>query len=67
MTETAIQQIVQKQRAYFQTGATLDLDFRLQALERLSACIQVNEQAIHKALWLRPDSPYCLPWDLPLA
>ena len=51
MTETAIQQIVQKQRAYFQTGATLDLDFRLQALERLSACIRVNEQAIHKALW----------------
>ncbi|MDE6933328.1 MAG: aldehyde dehydrogenase [Oscillospiraceae bacterium] len=51
MTETAIQQIVQKQRAYFQTGATLGLDFRLQALERLSACIRVNEQAIHKALW----------------
>ena len=36
MTETAIQQIVQKQRAYFQTGATLDLDFRLQALDRKS-------------------------------
>ena len=24
-------------------------------------------RSIHKALWLRPDSPYCLPWDLPLA
>ena len=23
-------------------------------------------RAIHKALWLRPDSPYNLPWDLPL-
>lgn len=23
-------------------------------------------KAIHKALWTRPDSPYSLPWDLPL-
>lgn len=23
-------------------------------------------RAIHRALWLRPDSPYGLPWDLPL-
>lgn len=23
-------------------------------------------KAIHKALWTRVDSPYCLPWDLPL-
>lgn len=50
MTASDMQQIVEKQRAYFRTGATLDLDFRLRALERLSACIRVNEAAIHEAL-----------------
>lgn len=25
-----------------------------------------QRRAIHQALWLRPDSPYTLPWDLPL-
>lgn len=50
MTASDIQQIVEKQRAYFQTGATLDLDFRLRALERFYACIRVNEEAIHAAL-----------------
>lgn len=24
-------------------------------------------KAIHKALWTRSDSPYCLPWDFPLS
>lgn len=41
----------------------------------LSRCLQWMEdpslgadmrRAVHKALWLRPDSPYSLPWDLPL-
>lgn len=41
----------------------------------LSRCLQWMEdpslgadmrRAVHKALWLRPDSPYNLPWDLPL-
>lgn len=25
-----------------------------------------QRRAVHKALWLRPDSPFNLPWDLPL-
>lgn len=50
MTASDMQLIVERQRAYFQTGATLDLDFRLRALERLYACIRVNEEAIHAAL-----------------
>lgn len=25
-----------------------------------------QRRAVHKALWLRPDSPYNLPWDFPL-
>ena len=41
----------------------------------LARCLQWMEdpslgadmrRAIHRALWLRPDSPYNLPWDLPL-
>ena len=27
---------------------------------------QELRRTIHRALWLRPDSPYNLPWDLPL-
>lgn len=41
----------------------------------LARCLQWMEdpslgadmrRAVHKALWLRPDSPYNLPWDIPL-
>lgn len=41
----------------------------------LARCLQWMEdpslgadmrRAVHKALWLRPDSPYNLPWDFPL-
>ena len=50
MIGSSIAQIVEKQRSFFQTGATLDLGFRLRALERLEACIRANEEAIHGAL-----------------
>lgn len=50
MTQLEIRQIVDRQRAYFQTGATLSVDFRLRALDRLRACIQANEAAIAQAL-----------------
>lgn len=50
MTQLEIRQIVDRQRAYFQTGATLDVDFRLRALDRLRACIQANEEDIAQAL-----------------
>jgi len=50
MTESAIQTIVSQQRAYFRTGATLDVDCRVRALERLERCITANEAAIHRAL-----------------
>ena len=41
----------------------------------LARCLQWMEdpsrgadmrRAVHKALWTRTDSPYCLPWELPL-
>lgn len=50
MTETEIKQIINAQRTYFQTGATLSTDKRLLALRKLKACILKHEQAIHAAL-----------------
>ena len=40
MTETEIKEIVQKQRTYFYTGATLPVDKRIEALKKLKFCIQ---------------------------
>lgn len=40
MTEQEIRQIVNTQRAYFYTGATLPLASRIKALEKLQACIR---------------------------
>lgn len=50
MTEIEMKNIVDKQRRYFHTGATLPPDFRIQALKRLKACILHYEKDIHEAL-----------------
>lgn len=50
MTELEIRSIVEKQRAFFRTGATLDVTVRLQALSRLRAWIQSHEADIAAAL-----------------
>lgn len=50
MTETEIKAIVERQRAYFHTGATLNIEFRLAALKRLKAAIQKYETDIGAAL-----------------
>ncbi len=50
MTESEIRQIVEKQRRYFQSGATLDVSLRMQALEKLKACILRYEAQIYEAL-----------------
>lgn len=52
MTETAIHEIVEQQRAYFATGATLDVAARIDALKRLQSSIIRHENAIHEALRL---------------
>ena len=39
MDEQEIHEIVKKQRAYFYTGATLNVDFRLAALKKLKKCL----------------------------
>ena len=44
------QRLVQRQREFFATGATLDVEFRNQALRRLQAAIQRREAQIKEAL-----------------
>ena len=50
MTEQEIKALVAKQRTYFQTGATLPVRTRIQALRRLYTAIRENEKEIHDAL-----------------
>lgn len=50
MNEQEIHKIVKKQRAYFCSGATLSVDFRLAALKSLKAAIQKRQNEIHAAL-----------------
>ena len=50
MNETEIRELVERQRAYFLTGATLPVEARIEALKKLKACIQEHEQEINEAL-----------------
>ena len=50
MTEQEIKKIVEKQRDFFLTGATLEVAFRIQALKNLKSCILKYESVIHAAL-----------------
>ena len=50
MNETEIRELVERQRSYFLTGATLPVEARIEALKKLKACIQEHEQEINEAL-----------------
>ena len=50
MTEQEIKSVVEKQRRYFYTGATLSVEKRVQALKKLRTCIQKHQQEIHEAI-----------------
>lgn len=50
MNKDAINQLVEKQRRFFYTGTTLDVDFRIKALKRLQGCIQSHDAQILEAL-----------------
>lgn len=50
MTEHEINILINRQRSYFQTGATLPVSFRINALRRLYKEVSVNEKNIHDAL-----------------
>ena len=43
-------ELVQAQRAYFETGATRSPEFRLNALKQLQSAVQANEQALAEAM-----------------
>ena len=50
MEKEQITQLLNKQRQYFYSGATLNIDFRIGALKRLRATIQRHEYQINAAL-----------------
>ncbi|MCD7763229.1 MAG: aldehyde dehydrogenase [Lachnospiraceae bacterium] len=50
MTEKQIREIVEKQRKYFSSGATLHVEARLNAIGRLKACIRKHEREINEEL-----------------
>jgi aldehyde dehydrogenase (NAD+) len=50
MNEPEIKSIVDTQREYFYTGATLDLELRIEALKKLKAAVIKYEPEINKAL-----------------
>ena len=50
MKKEQIDKIVEKQRAFFATGATLDVNYRIEALKRLQQTLLDNEAAIAEAI-----------------
>ncbi len=50
LTAEDVQSILQKQRAYFASGATKSLKFRKEQLEKLKELVENNEDAIIEAL-----------------
>ena len=50
MQQLEIQALLQKQRAYFKTGVTLHVKFRIEALKKLQSYIKNNEKEITDAL-----------------
>ena len=49
-TEETIEKLVRRQRAFFRTGATLDVDFRIHQLKRLKTAMRLYEEEIKEAL-----------------
>lgn len=50
MDKSEIKKIVDTQRAYFYSGATLDVAYRAKALKKLEKCIVKYEKSIHEAI-----------------
>ncbi len=50
MTQDEIHSLLEKQRAYYRTGATLPVSFRIRQLKKLYASIQAHEPQISQAL-----------------
>ena len=50
MKQNQIVEIIKKQRAFFSSGITLDVNYRITALKKLYTAVQQNEDAIAHAL-----------------
>jgi aldehyde dehydrogenase (NAD+) len=50
-TPEKIQKIVAKQRNFFKSGVTLDIDWRLQQLKKLKAAVIAHEEELESALY----------------
>ncbi len=50
-TQQTVHAIVEQQRAYFRTGATLDVDFRIGQLKKLKQAVLDHRDMLEKALW----------------
>lgn len=50
MNKDAIHNIVEKQRRFFYSGKTLDVEFRIKALKKLQSCIRDHESQINEAI-----------------
>ena len=50
-TQEKIHQIVEKQRSFFKTGKTLDVNFRISSLKKLRDALKVYEKKITEALY----------------
>ena len=50
MTQAEIKQLIQKQRTFFHSSATLDVEYRIHALQKLKACILKYEKEINIAI-----------------
>ncbi len=51
MQEKQIRDLVEKQREFFESGKTLQTDYRKEALKKLQKCIKNHEKEIHEAIW----------------
>ncbi len=51
MTEQEIQQLVESQRQYFRSGATLSVEFRLQQLKKLRDLLHSHEDELYAAIY----------------
>ena len=50
-TQETVHEITEKQRAYFRTGATLDVNFRIEQLKKLRQAVIDHREMLEKALY----------------
>ncbi len=50
MTEQEIRIVIEKQRAFYRTGKTIPVEFRIKMLRKLKAAIIAREEEVHAAL-----------------